>query len=499
MSYKIINAISSKNVPKWGNAKKYIALHYLGVVGQNHDLTSDGCGAHYYIYWDGTIYQRCSHDAIVWAVGTAGYYAQKHAIARNANTISIELCCKCDGNSSSAEDKKWYFTEETQKAAVWLVQKLMQELSIPAENVLRHYDIVNKTCPAPYVHNNKYRTSWTWDEFKAKISGADSSKDGFQASDLQGLTEAERIAKIAPLYQECMARTGMLASVGIAQFCLESGYGNTDLAIFANNLHGMKATLSGNTWDGSAWDGESVYTKKTAEQDAAGNVYYVTADFRKYTKCEDSIADRAAYFANAMDGSSKRYPGLVGEKDYKTAIQIIKDGGYATDVNYVSKLVNLVERWNLYQYDEGIDVPETGTGDILPETEQKWLRVGTAWTNGKCIGQVGAFHDQEKAEKYADKYRDENKQTYCVFDGKGVVLYTAKYQAQVSYTVQAGSFRNKSNAEKLFRKIKKAGFDVVVKKVNGEYKVQCGVFEYEKNAKSLVTALKKKGFAAIIK
>lgn len=324
-------------------------------------------------------------------------------------------------------------------------------------------------------------------------------KDGFQASDLQGLTEAERIAKIAPLYQECMARTGMLASVGIAQFCLESGYGNTDLAIFANNLHGMKASLSGNTWSGSVWDGESVYTKKTVEQDVKGNVYYVTADFRKYEKCEESIADRAAYFANAMNGSCKRYPGLIGEKDYKKTIRIIKDGGYATDVNYVSKLVNLVERWNLYQYDEGIDMPEAGAGDILPETEQEWLRVGTAWTNGKCIGQVGAFHDQEKAEKYADKYRDEKKQTHYVFDGNGAVLYTAKYQAQVSYTVQAGSFRNKSNAEKLFRKIKKAGFDVIVKKIDGEYKVQCGVFEYEKNAKSLVTALKKKGFTAIIK
>ena len=60
-------------------------------------------------------------------------------------------------------------------------------------------------------------------------------------------------------------------------------------------------------------------------------------------------------------------------------------------------------------------------------------------------------------------------------------------------------FSNKSNAEKLFRKIKAAGFDVVVKKADGEYKVQCGVFEFEKNAKSLVAALKEKGFTAIIK
>ena len=66
--YKIINAISSASVPQWGNKKLYIAIHYLGVVGQSHELASDGTGAHYYIYWDGTIYQRCSHDAVVWNI-----------------------------------------------------------------------------------------------------------------------------------------------------------------------------------------------------------------------------------------------------------------------------------------------------------------------------------------------------------------------------------------------------------------------------------------------
>ena len=175
--YKVINAISSTSVPLRGNKKQYLAIHYLGVVGQSHELASDGIGAHYYIYWDGTIYQRCSHDAIVWAVGTAGYYTQKHPYARNSNTISIEMCCKCDGDSTSADDPKWYFTEATQEACVWLVKKLRGGLGIPAENVLRHYDIVNKVCPAPYVHNNKYRTSWTWSEFKSRISDGSNAEE----------------------------------------------------------------------------------------------------------------------------------------------------------------------------------------------------------------------------------------------------------------------------------------------------------------------------------
>ena len=44
MQYKIINAISSASVPLWGNKKQYIAIHYLGVVGQSHELASDGTG-----------------------------------------------------------------------------------------------------------------------------------------------------------------------------------------------------------------------------------------------------------------------------------------------------------------------------------------------------------------------------------------------------------------------------------------------------------------------
>ena len=111
-----------------GQPEKIYCRPLPGGVGQAHDLASDGCGAHFYIYWDGTIYQRCSLDAVPWAVGTAGYYTQKHPEARNSNTISIEMCCKCDGNAASAEDKRWYFTKETQEACAWLVAKLRHEL-----------------------------------------------------------------------------------------------------------------------------------------------------------------------------------------------------------------------------------------------------------------------------------------------------------------------------------------------------------------------------------
>ena len=166
-----VTSASRGNVPQWGNAKQYIAVHYLGVVGQNNKVDSGGYGAHYYIYWDGTIYKAADHDAVLWQVGTAGYYTQKHPYSRNSNTIGIEMCPKCDGNAGNAEDPYWYFTEETQKACVELVKYLMQQLGVGADHVLRHYDIVNKWCPAPYCNNNRYRGTWTWDEFKAKLTG----------------------------------------------------------------------------------------------------------------------------------------------------------------------------------------------------------------------------------------------------------------------------------------------------------------------------------------
>ena len=172
-----------------------------------------------------------------------------------------------------------------------------------------------------------------------------------QAAELKALSEVEVVKKMGPLFTADQKKSGILASVSMAQFILESGYGKTELAQGANNCFGMKRNLSNNTWSGSTWDGKSVYTKKTQEDDGRGNLYTITADFRKYTCVEDSIGDHSAYLLGAMNGSKARYNGLKGEKDYKKAIQIIKDGGYATDTKYVAKICGIIERWNLTQFD----------------------------------------------------------------------------------------------------------------------------------------------------
>ena len=178
------------------------------------------------------------------------------------------------------------------------------------------------------------------------------------------MTEKEFVELIGPKARSDYQKHGVLASITAAQACLESGYGSTELAKNANNFFGMKKELSGNKWT-SVWDGKSIYTKQTKEEYTPGVITTITADFRKYPSIDLSIEDHSLYLTQAMNGNKYRYAGLVGCKDYRKAIQIIKDGGYATDSQYVNKICSLIERWNLTQYDEEAKKPTGYTNSPL--------------------------------------------------------------------------------------------------------------------------------------
>lgn len=202
---------------------------------------------------------------------------------------------------------------------------------------------------------------------KDKLSGTASeekpqSASGTQASIFQSMTEEQAVTKIGELCQADSRKSGILASISAAQFILECGYGKSELAQNANNCFGMKKSLSGNTWSGSSWDGKSIYTKKTQEEEN-GKMITITADFRKYPNVEASIADHSAYLLGAKNDSALRYNGLKGCTDYKKAVQIIKDGGYVTSSTYVSNLCSIIERWNLTKYDVAVS---TAPADDCP-------------------------------------------------------------------------------------------------------------------------------------
>ena len=270
-----------------------------------------------------------------------------------------------------------------------------------------HRWFANKSCPGDWLYARL-------GDLAAKVTSRLGSGNvevipsGMQAGEFQGLTEEQVLAKVGPLFTADQRRSGILASVSMAQFILESGYGKSELALGANNCFGMKKSLSGNTWSGSVWDGVSIYKKKTQEQKADGSYVTVTAEFRKYPNVDDSIADHSAYLLGAKNGEKFRYDGLKGCSDHKKAVQIIKDGGYATSLTYVEKLCSIIEKWKLTQY----DVTDKNS-DVI-----KYYRVRKSW--GDAASQLGAYSVFDNAKAMADKHPG-----YKVYDWNGKQIYPA--------------------------------------------------------------------------
>ena len=392
----------------------YIVMHYVGALGDakaNTDYyksTDVGASADFWVGHDGAIWQGNDYyNYYSWHCGggrqgSAGgsFYGK----CTNRNSIGIEMCVKKrSAKTMNATDKDWYFEDATVVAAVELVKSLMAELDIDIDHVIRHYDVNGKICPNPFVYDTG---KYSWADFKKLCSGAsNAATEGTQTSEFSTLTETQAAARLLEICRPVAEKYHLLPSVATAQCILESGYCKTELAKSANNVCGMKCTLSGNTWPGSTWDGVSEVNIRTAEQDKSGNTYYINADFRKYPCIEDSVADRCAYLIGAKNGNNLRYAGITECADYKTQIQLIKNGGYATDVNYVTKICSIIQRFGLDKYDSEV------TGAL-----QAQYYVRKSWPDK--TSQLGAYSVLENAKKQVD-----TNWRYNVYDATGKEIY----------------------------------------------------------------------------
>lgn len=374
---KLVESILTKNPCYTAGRKitvKGLMLHSVGcnqpkasvfVNGWNSADYDRACVHGFIDGNDGTVYQTLPWNHRGWHAGGAA----------NNTHIGVEMCePACIKYTSGAN-----FTcsdlatakavaERTYQAAVELFAMLCKEYKL---NPLADGVVIShkEGCARGIASNHgdpdhlwkQLNMGYTMDTFrqavKAKMEGGTApaqtpaASAGLQASNFKSMTDADVIKKVGPLFTADQKKSGILASVSLAQFILESGYGKSELAVNANNCFGMKQSLSGNNWSGSVWDGKSVYTKQTQEEYTPGVHTTITADFRKYSCVEDSIADHSAYLNGAKNGSNLRYAGLKGCTDYKKAVQIIKDGGYATSSTYVEKLCSIIEKWKLTEYD----------------------------------------------------------------------------------------------------------------------------------------------------
>ena len=126
-----------------------------------------------------------------------------------------------------------------------------------------------------------------------------------------------------------MIQFGIPASITLAQGILESGAGKGRLAVQANNHFGIKC---------HDWNGKKIYHDDDEEQEC----------FRKYDNPEYSYRDHSLFLTNRV-----RYSFLFDLKkdDYKQWAKGLKKAGYATDPKYPQKLIDLIQRYQLYKYD----------------------------------------------------------------------------------------------------------------------------------------------------
>lgn len=163
-----------------GQSIQYIVIHYVGALGGAKDNCiyyaggDRGASAHYYVGFSGEIWQSVEDANGAWSVG-GGVQGPGHSVyglCTNYNSLNIEMCVRKKSTATMlATDKDWYFEDATVSSAIELTKYLMKKYNVPAERVVRHYDVVGKICPNPYVYNN---TKHTWTAFKAAL-GEESS------------------------------------------------------------------------------------------------------------------------------------------------------------------------------------------------------------------------------------------------------------------------------------------------------------------------------------
>ena len=139
------------------------------------------------------------------------------------------------------------------------------------------------------------------------------------------------IDRYYPLAVREMQRTGVPASITLAQGLLESGAGLSPLATQANNHFGMKCH--------NDWTGEKFYK----DDDKADEC------FRVYPSVEDSYRAHSDFLRGR-----ERYKSLfeLDPTDYKEWAKGLRRAGYATDPGYANKLITLIEDFKLYRYDK---------------------------------------------------------------------------------------------------------------------------------------------------
>lgn len=261
--------------------------------------------------------------------------------------------------------------------------------------------------------------------------------------DFKGLRVVEmgRVKKFKPgkiEKSEGMQKSGILASLTIAQAILESGWGASELATKANALFGIKADAR---WSGKA------YSKDTKECYDGATYTTITALFRAYDSWAESVADHSAFLL-----ANKRYAAVVGERDYKVACKAIKAAGYATDPGYPQKLIGLIEKYGLTVYDGKAEQEDKTSMNI--SITKKTSTHNTTAAAGRAIRYIvvhytaGVTSKPGSAAGTASYFGSTSKQVSADFivDDGGAVQYNGDIRNRYTWHCGGGKYNTKGGA-----------------------------------------------------
>jgi len=171
------------------------------------------------------------------------------------------------------------------------------------------------------------------------------------------------------------------ASITLAQGILESGNGRSILALKSNNHFGIKCH--------KGWEGKSVYHDDDEKDDC----------FRKYAYVENSYNDHSEFLTGR-----KRYAFLfkISITNYQAWAKGLKKAGYATDIEYPTKLINIIEDYKLYEFDT---VKKSDLKKYKKEVEEiKQISVSVATTTELSSGKIHTVKKGETLYSISRKY-----------------------------------------------------------------------------------------------
>ncbi|EOS8069358.1 glycoside hydrolase family 73 protein [Enterococcus faecium] len=147
------------------------------------------------------------------------------------------------------------------------------------------------------------------------------------------------IERLVPHAQELQDGYGVLPSIILGQAILESNWGKSTLASKYNNLFGIKAY------------GDQ--KKVSLETKEFVNEEWITiqGDFKVYDSWEQSMDDHTQLFVQGVDWNPALYEKVITATNYQEAAQALQEAGYATDPGYAQKIIQVIETYQLNQYD----------------------------------------------------------------------------------------------------------------------------------------------------